>query len=276
MARPPKKGLGYFPKSTDFYDDDKIIDLLEEYGPLGLTIYDVVITIVYKNGYYLELPVDKLASLAVRYIGNRWIKQKSFVIQVIHYCADIGLFDKDLLLQNVITSVGIQERYSEVTARNKADKSKYWLLEKNQTQAVGVCAPLTEVSATKTEVSATETIINSAKMQQSKVNKNKSKLNESSVYPPSNDITSTFGPHGHVKLTPEQFDELADKYGKDVILRYADKIDSYIESSGKKPYKNHYSTFIDWLQKDNISVKHSPSFDLQAIEEHAKNHKPQI
>ncbi len=274
MARPPKKGLGYFPKSTDFYDDDKIIDLLEEYGPLGLTIYDVVITIVYKNGYYLELPVDKLASLAVRYIGNRWIKQKSFVIQVIHYCADIGLFDKDLLLQNVITSVGIQERYSEVTARNKADKSKYWLLEKNPSHAVSVCAPFSHVSETKTGVYATETKINDVKMQQSKVNK--SKLNESKVCVQENADNTILGKHGHVTLTPTQFNELSDKYGRDVILRYAEKIDEYIETSGKKPYNNHYNTFIDWLQKDNIRIKTASSFDIRAIEEHAKYHTPEV
>ena len=34
MARPPKTGLDYFPKDVDFYNDYKIMDLLEKYGQL--------------------------------------------------------------------------------------------------------------------------------------------------------------------------------------------------------------------------------------------------
>ena len=66
MAKPLKKGLHYFPKDTDFYDDYKIIDLMSVYGPVGYTIYDYILTQVYNEGYYLEIPVDKLALLAVR------------------------------------------------------------------------------------------------------------------------------------------------------------------------------------------------------------------
>lgn len=270
MARPPKKGLDYFPKSTDFYDDDKIIDLLEEYGPIGLTIYDVVITVVYKNGYYLEIPVDKLASLTVRYIGNRWIKNKSLVIQVIHYCADIGLFDKDLLRQNVITSEGIQQCYSEVTARNKADKSKYWLLEKNNAHAACVSAPLSPVSVAETHVNETETPVNSSKMQQSKVNK--SKLNESKVI-----VTETETTYGqHIRLKPSEYSELCEKYSEKVISDYIGRIDRYLDDSGKKPYKNHCKTLINWLEKDNVKPKSKPSFDLELYKEHAKNNKPGV
>lgn len=269
MARPPRKGLDYFPKSTDFYDDDKIINLLEEYGPIGLTVYDVAITVVYKNGYYLEIPVDKLASLIVRYIGNRWIKNKSLVIQVIHYCADIGLFDKDLLRQNVITSEGIQQRYSEVTARNKADKSKYWLLEKNNAPAACVCAPLSSVSAAKTPVSVTETPVSAAKMQQSKVNK--SKVNESTVCA---ETETTYGQH--IRLKPSEYSELCEKYGERVISDYIGRIDRYLDGSGKKPYKNHCKTLIDWLEKDNVKPENKPSFDIDRIMEHAKNNKPEV
>ena len=35
---PNKKGLTYFPKMIDFYEDDKIFDLLDRYGPLGSKI----------------------------------------------------------------------------------------------------------------------------------------------------------------------------------------------------------------------------------------------
>ncbi len=157
MARPPKKSLDYFPKDVNFYDDDKIIDLLDEYGPVGVTVYDVILTLVYKNGYYLEIPVSKLATLIVRIIGSKWIRQKDFVVRVIDYCADIGLFDNALLAQNVITSEGIQRRYSEITVRNKVDISKYWLLKKNVCSTVGDSTPEKIVSVTETPVIVTET-----------------------------------------------------------------------------------------------------------------------
>ena len=51
MPRPPKKGLAYFPKDVDFYQDEKIVELGMKYGPLGLTIYDVLLTLIYREGY---------------------------------------------------------------------------------------------------------------------------------------------------------------------------------------------------------------------------------
>ena len=178
MARPKKVGLNYFPKDVDSWDDFKIMDLVNEYGPLGYCIYDIVRDEVYKNGYYLEVSLDNLARLIVRKIGNRWIKEKGLVRQVIQYCADIGLFDNALLAQSVITSAGIQRRYSEVTVRNKVNTDKYWLLEKNKPQAVlesaakmGINAAKTPVSVTKTPVSATFIPQKESKLNESKVNK---------------------------------------------------------------------------------------------------------
>jgi len=41
---PNKKDLAYFPKMVDFYEDDKIFDLLDRYGPLGVTVYSASYT----------------------------------------------------------------------------------------------------------------------------------------------------------------------------------------------------------------------------------------
>ena len=77
MGRHPKTGLDYFPKDVDYWDDFRIMDLMNKYGPLGAVIYDIVISKVYKNGYYLEVPLEKLASQIIRLIGNRWIKKQN-------------------------------------------------------------------------------------------------------------------------------------------------------------------------------------------------------
>lgn len=186
MARPKKTGLDYFPKDVDTWDDYKIMDLVNEYGPLGYCIYDIARDEVYKNGYYLEVPLDRLAVLIIRKIGNRWVKDKNLVLQVILYCADIGLFDNALLTQSVITSVGIQRRYSEVTVRNKVDKTKYWLLEKNDVQAALESIPENCVSAAKTRVNDAKTSVSAVKKPQKKMKENKSKVNErEAAKPPS-------------------------------------------------------------------------------------------
>ena len=173
MGRKPKTGLDYFPKDVDYYDDFNIMDLMNEYGPLGQTIYDVVLCMIYHEGYYLEVPkMEQLAVKIIKTIGNRWVKKKDFVLQVIHYCAEIGLFDQDLLNQNVITSVGVQRRYKEVTVRNKVDRSKYWLIDENGQPLLN--APQNSISATEKDISATEKDISATEKRQkeSKVNKN--------------------------------------------------------------------------------------------------------
>lgn len=165
MGRRPKEGLNYFPKDVDYYDDFKVMDLMNEYGPLGQTIYDVILCMIYHEGYFLEIPsMEHLAIKIIKTIGNRWIKKKDLVLQVIHYCADIGLFDKALLNQNVITSVGVQRRYDEVTVRNKVNKTKYRLIDKNGQPLLN--APQKVISVAENCISATEININDADNQQ--------------------------------------------------------------------------------------------------------------
>lgn len=176
MARPTKEGLVYFSKDVDFYDDFKIQDLMNEFGPVGVCIYDVILCMVYRSGYYIEIAPDKLALSIVRCIGNKWVK-KDFVLQVIQYCADIGLLCNDLLSQFVLTSAGIQKRYALATVRNKVHKDKYWLLEKDLGSKNTFSVPKNEVSVTETPVFVTETPVNATESTQKKRKENKSKIN---------------------------------------------------------------------------------------------------
>ncbi len=178
MARPVKTGLSYFPKDVDYYDDLKIIDLMNEYGPLGQTIYDIVVSMVYHEGYFLEFSdyeqlKEKLPIKIIKTIGNRWENSKNHVLQVILSCADIGLFNKDLLMQGVITSVGIQRRYDEVTVRSKVQKNKYRLIDKTGQPLLNV--PKTSVNATETRVNVAEIGVDVAETQQKKSKENQSK-----------------------------------------------------------------------------------------------------
>ena len=162
-GRPRKTGLSYHSSDVDFYEDFKIIDLLDKYGPVGVTIYDVVIKMIYREGYYLEIPMNQLALTVQKTIGSKWIRNKDLVLQVVQYCADIGLFDKDLSLQSVLTSAGIQKRYSLATVRSKAQIVKYRLIEKESDKSL-LSAPLKGISATEKGISATEIQNNDAEI----------------------------------------------------------------------------------------------------------------
>lgn len=132
---PNKKGLDYFPKMVDFYEDDRIFDLLDRYGPLGVTVYDCILCIVYKHGYYAEIPLDKLSKMIVKMIGNKWVKNKNAVVQVVHFCSEIGLIDDDLMTKNIITSVGIQKRFYKIAVKlmkRQLYNDKYWLLKNEE------------------------------------------------------------------------------------------------------------------------------------------------
>lgn len=183
MARPAKKGLAYFPKDVDFYQDEKIVDLGMKYGPLGLTVFDVLMTLVYREGYYLELPLSKVGQLIVRTVGESWFRKTGMSavdlsVEVILYCAEIGLINAPLVRQNVITSVGIQKRYAAVTARNKVNLTKYWLLDNRRVDGALESMPKKRVSVAETPVSVAETRVSDAKTPQRKENKIKENISD--------------------------------------------------------------------------------------------------
>ena len=156
---PNKKGLTYFPKMIDFYEDDKIFDLLDRYGPLGVTVYDCILCIVYKHGYYAEIPLDKLSKMIIKMIGNKWVKSQKAVVQVVHFCSEIGLLDDDLMTKNIITSVGIQRRYYEIAVKRMKRRlytDQYWLLGKAEEGESLLNAPFNGINSDENRISSEE------------------------------------------------------------------------------------------------------------------------
>ncbi|MBQ9901393.1 MAG: DUF4373 domain-containing protein [Clostridia bacterium] len=167
MARPRKTGLDFYYKGVYDMDDFRLIELMEKYGAVGYVVLDITTSCVYRNGYYLEMPVNRLASYIYRYLVGNCAYTSSDIAEMIRYCGELGFFDSELLSQSVITSREIQEHYSCVTARRKSDRSKYWLLPEKPEMTVN----------------AAETTENAAEMQQRKVNKSKSKSKEKQTKP---------------------------------------------------------------------------------------------
>lgn len=251
MARPAKKGLDYYPSDTNRRNDFKIMDLLNQYGPLGYTIYDFCLQYVYENGYFLDVPLQQVCLTLCRDIGAKWIKNKNLVGQVIDYCADIGLFDKDLLRQNVMTSVGIQRRYDSVTVRNKVDKSEFWLLGKENCEEALINAPKNGVSATETKVIATETEVSATNMPQIKVNKIKEKEKKTDVF-----ISLLLKDESDYQVTFSQLNNLKNIYTLIDVENELVKMSKYFElHPDNRKSLDDIKSYIDrWLLKRSDEV----------------------
>jgi len=258
MGRRPKEGLDYFPKDVGYYDDFKIMDLINEYGPLGQTIYDIIVTEIYRAGYYLEVDIEKMAMKTIRIIGNRWVKDKNLVLQVIQYCADIGLLHKDLLRQSVITSVGVQRRYSEVTVRNKVKKDNYWLLDENGKLLLNVSK--NTISVTGKAISVTEIDIDVSEMptKESKEKESKEK-NKSTIVEGSEKliILLPLKSGEDYPVQKETLDYFKEIYPTVDILQELKKMQAWLYSNADKgKTKTGIKRFINnWLSKSSAPVQ---------------------
>lgn len=258
-GRPSKKGLDWFKKDVNYYEDFKVMDLMNEYGPIGSVIFDCVLCMIYREGYYLEISLDKLSLAVIKTIGSKWLKKKSFVLQVIHYCAEIGLFNQSLLERNVLTSAGIQRRYAEVTSRNKVDKSLYWLIDENGQPLKNI--PFSGFSATENRITATENAFSDAESPQEKEkeirNKNKREsIAAASAAAPSLDEVKAFfkGKNGD----PERF------------------LNWYLAQGWKvngEPIENWHALAANWIKNERpkpleSEPTHKPSYDLDEYEKY--------
>lgn len=261
MARPRKKGLDYFPLDTDIFEDDKLFDVQNDYGPLGEVIYIRLLCLVYRNGYYYRFEsLDKLAAMMMRSIGNRWTKDKKTVKDVILYLAKINLFSSELMQRNVITSRSIQERYLLAVERRQSKIVEYDLLGNNFDEDL-LNAPQIPVSATETQVNGTETLVNVSNNAAKESKEKKSKENESKGEESSSALPlRAYGEFEHIRLTESEYQKLADQYGGSNVGKYIRKMDVYLEEKGKS-YNNCYLALQKWLDADNVKKELSDGFD---------------
>ena len=167
MARrgaPFKTGLDYIPQTVDPMSDMRIYDLTDQYGPLGYMVYDLTLKYILSQGYYVECDLPVFVRMIQSRIGNRWVKNRAVVEQVIHYMADIGLLNDDLLSVGVITSVDAQRLYYETAVkrlRRRPNTERYWLLDRpsdeneEKEEASGLLnAPSEQINAGESRINA--------------------------------------------------------------------------------------------------------------------------
>lgn len=115
MARIAKSGLEYFPFDIDFFQDIKIRKLIKRQGGKAVTVYALLLCLIYKNGYYMQWDEE------LPFIGSELSGfDEAYVSEVIKTCLSLGLFDKNMLdTEQVLTSKGIQIRYCDIQRLNK-------------------------------------------------------------------------------------------------------------------------------------------------------------
>ena len=111
MGRNRKLGLDYFPMDVDFFQDIRIRKLIKYQGGKAVTVYALLLCIIYKQGYYMRWD-DELPFIISEQTGF----EEAYIQEVFKCCLIVGLFSKKLYdSDKVITSKGIQERWIKLT-----------------------------------------------------------------------------------------------------------------------------------------------------------------
>lgn len=254
MARPIKKGLSYFPLDVYAFDDPKLVSLVYQHGPMGGYIYIRTLCLVYDNGYYLELTEDELAIKLHIAMGSKWMNMKK-IREMIQTCVHLGLFDKAMYTQGVITSVSIQKQFILSTKRRKnIDIDKYWLLDSATMDKLGVLLSMQKNAeeTTENEVNVDNNSVNVSKSTQSKRKSKKDKKEikkDKSIYgsPKMHYLTKLIVDRSYISEVDENiikynvmFESAILEYGYENVLSGVNYLISYSKHPGV-PIDDKYS-----------------------------------
>lgn len=250
MPRPTKNGLAYFPFDVLFFEDDKIEDLLEEYGPLGVTIYTAILCLVYREGYYLASDLSDLARKVQKLVGGKWVKKRALVIQVIHYCVELGLI-APLTEQSIITSEAIQRRYAKAAIRSKTVIDRYRLIPLDAPQGVEkkASSDVWEGAPEKVE-DVTSSAVNATKNRKDVTSQTTEEEKDNNINI-SSSLARTRASEGRVFLSNEEQQIMESFLTKRWAQHYMDAI-ANCEARGKIFKKSHFQAIKDMAEADGV------------------------
>jgi hypothetical protein len=153
MARPLKTGLDYFYIDTDFLIDKKIEPFLLNFGAKGIGVLTILLSMIYRNGYYLQMDEDSIEMLALKskIDEDEATKMINYLLKKDFFCK--CLYEK----YNILTSHGIQKRFFVTAKKREIIKIilEYWICDES--------SPIIEfvsVSDTDNSVSDTDNSVN--------------------------------------------------------------------------------------------------------------------
>lgn len=115
MARPRKTGLDYFSVDTDRFQDIRIKRLKKAFGCNGFSVYEYLLNEIYRvKGCFIVWDESTAFDVA-----EYWGLKETTVKEIVRYCGVVGLFNKELLSDGIITSKSIQSRYLYMCEKSK-------------------------------------------------------------------------------------------------------------------------------------------------------------
>ena len=156
MGRNRKTGLDYFPFDIDTFQDIKIRKLIKYQSGKAVTVYSLLLCLIYKSGYYMRWD-EELPFIISEQTGF----EEAYIQEVIKSCIVLGLFSKELFdKERVFTSKGIQERYRDICKQinRKCDFVEFSLISSEEKP----------ISSEEKPISSEEKRINSEKSTQKK------------------------------------------------------------------------------------------------------------
>ena len=113
-GRPIKQGISYFPLDVSFFSDVKIRKIVKACGPNAVSVIICLLCNIYRgNGYYISWDEDLPFCIADE-VGV----SEGCVKEILLKSVQVGFFDVDKYsAYRILTSVGIQKRFFEITKR---------------------------------------------------------------------------------------------------------------------------------------------------------------
>ncbi len=170
MAAPKKYNLNYFPFEVGFFEDDKIELIEAEFGHKGIIIAIKLLCKIYReNGYYYQWGDDQCLLFAKK-AGDGIVPK--LVTEVVQGLVKRSFFDERVFNSfGILTSKGIQERYSEALKRAK----EVAIIQDYLCENVNLQENVTLIALNVTETNENVTITPQIKEKKKKVNKKKGK-----------------------------------------------------------------------------------------------------
>lgn len=240
MGRNKKNGLDYFPFDIDLFQDIRIRKLIKYQSGKAVTVYALLLCIIYKDGYYMRWDKD-LPFIISEQTGF----EEAYILEVINSCLKLGLFHNELYVSDgILTSKGIQERYKKICdlCRRNSEISEFSL-----------------ISSEEKIISSEEKPINSAKSTQSKSKVKKKKELLSSESNKKNEPKGSPLTPSHPGFNPDLVEKPLDECKNELInnVLWVEKICShqYISPIQFQSYLDEFFKDLDCRDVDMKSPK---------------------
>ena len=276
MARPRKDGLDYFPLDVNFLSDLKIKKIIRAYGAQAVAVVMSVLTTIYRdNGYYATYDDDLIFIIA-----DELKLEDSYVKNVIEKLIEVDFLNKEQKEKNnILTSIGIQERYLKACERRvKTTLNATYSLLNDSSNELPQTESTPEGSFCKQKPHSTG--VNDSKSTQSKVN---NKVNNKVNKKVNNNLLTSSENNSDVRELIEIYQENFGVCNSLVIndlantLENLDKdaiIESFRLSLGKdNPYLYMKGIWTKWKENGIITleqVKH----DEEKFKQNRPSYKP--